>query len=1076
MHPVFAHCLGRFQVTLTHPGRPNPTPIHFATDRVAALLAFLLNQPNEAHRREYLAYLIWPERPDALARQNLRQTLSRLRRAFKPYEIIESDYQTVRLNTAVVNSDLAEFRHSLTQNNLTHAADLYQGDFLHGFSLPENPAFGEWLLLTRDAWQRQARDVLAALIEQHQNAGHWGQVITCAQRYIQLEPWDEEMHRTLLAAWAHNNERAEAINHYQTYVADLQAELGISPEAETVQLAKQVAHDKPVPGAEQAVWHGFPLDQTPFVGRTAESVAIRTYLTQQPGQLVTITGAGGMGKTRLACHAAQTLDPAQFSDGIYFVPCTAVEDPADFLPHLINQLGLELDGSRPMCQQLEQFLARRPHLLILLDNFEQLSAHAANLLAPLRHSQTTLLVTSRHALNLQGEQRYSLRGLLQDSEGEALFMARARRYEYTDFTPAERALIRQLVQLVAGMPLAIEIAAAWLRAYDLPTLLQFLQDNMSLWVAPQADVPARHQSLEAVFNGSWQLLSPALQSVLGRLSLLQGTFTPEAAQRIAGASFFDLAQLIDRSLLAVERSGRYHSHPLLRQLAQDKLAEMGAEAADTAVRHAHYYLALLQQAGQPLRGIQSQTAVRRIRLEYDNMRAAWLWASRNGQTALLAEAAQALADYFLLTGLYEEGADLLAKTAPLLSAELWLERRDYTAVVRLVAPLLPQLTDELALLKAYALLGLVYYYQGQLEQAGTAVGQGLPIAAQHPHACETAYFYVSATLYSVAKGDPSAARGYVQQALAILYTADDLWGASKALYANAVVDGVMNQNARPNFLQIAHIQKQLGSASLQQMALHNLAVGSMLQGDYPQARALCEEAWLLCQRLNHALLMADNRLVWGRIHYRIGAYAEATSAYAEALAVWEAQAMPQPLSMGLIYSALLANARGQTAQALDDCHHARLWSERVQNPLVSALVDWCLARVHLGVGAWSLAQKHGDTAVETFARLRLPGRLMDARAIVAYAQWRQGNTAVALAQVDEILTYRASVNLLKSDDPFYLEWCCYQVLHGAGQEADALWQETHQRLQKQIHHLDEANIPHGMTQVPHHAPFLSEPQ
>ncbi len=1084
MPPIYAYCLGRFRITDTTSPTDPLTEIHFATERAQALLAYLLNQPEEAHQRDYLAYLLWPERPDKLARQNFRKTLSRLRQAGGAHALIESDRQVVRLNTAVVHSDLVDFRQAVQNGQLAQAAQLYQGEFLHGFYLSDNAPFEEWLLLTREAWQRQARELLASLVAQAMEAEKWAKAITYAQQYVAQEPWDEGMHRTLLTALGQNNQRAEALAHYQSYALELQEELGIAPEAETGQLVQKLAGSGvslAISGEDTAVssvWHGFPVGQTSFVGRTAEIETIQTYLTQpdSPGRLVTIIGAGGMGKTRLACQVAQAIEAEQFPDGIYFIDCTAVDTPANFLPHLISQLGLELDNSRSTRQQLEQFLTRHPRLLLLLDNFEQLSAHSAELLAPLRRGQTTLLITSRHALNLQGEHRFNLRGLLDNAAGESLFIARARRYGFELFSRAERQLIQELVQLVAGMPLAIEMAAAWLRAYDLPTLLQFLQENLALWVAPHADLPQRHQSLEAVFAGSWELLAPTLQTVLARLSLLQGKFTAEAAQKISQASFFELAQLVDRSLLSVGRNGWYQSHPLLRQLARTKLAEQSAEEQATAVRHAHYYLNRLGEMGRPLRGARSKQAVRQIRQEFENIRAAWLWAQKTGDEALLQKAARPWADYFLLTSLYEEGAALLQEVDPLLSAELWLERLVHTAVIDLLEPH-PERTDPTRQLRRETLLAAAYHAQGQRTKLDTAVSRALSLAQQQPDNVPAAYFYLQAANYHVQQGEPEPARAYAQQALPIFYQADDLWGATKALYAQAVVDGITNQNARPHFLQILHLQRQLGSLSVQRHALTNLALSHMLQGEYAPALTLCQEAYALCQRLNHELLMADNRLLWGRIQTRLGNWAEAEVAYQEAMAIWERTARPFWLGQGLVYTAVLQSSRGEPKLAVATSKHAHLWAQQAQHPFLAGLVAWGLARAWVGLGEWKQAVGEADTAVAIFSQRNLPGRLMDAQAIRVYARAQMGELAQAVAEVQAILAYRAEVAWLKSDDPFFLEFCCYGVLGLVGEQEGGdtavLWSETNAQLQTQIAALDEAGVVHGMRQVPHHRPFLS---
>ena len=1098
MPPLYAHCLGRFSLIHTTP-QGHPTPIRLATDRTLALLATLLHHAPEPQRRDYLAYLMWPERPEQLARQNFRKTLSRLRQSTAPHEIILSDYHTVQLNSAVIHSDVAEFRQALaggkpTVAQLTHAADLYQGEFLHGFHLDNNPAFGEWLLYAREGWQRHARETLQELIHQHIQAQQYPLALPYAQRYVQMEPWDEAMHRTLLTTLAATGQRREAITLHHAYVANLQTELGISPEPETVQLAQQLAQDKPLTAAPP-VWHGFPSEHTTFVGRTAEIEHIHTHLTTHTGALVTITGMGGMGKTRLACQVAQSLPATQFPDGIYFVDCTAVSTPADFLPHLISQLGLELDNSRPTSQQLAQFLGRHPRLLLLLDNFEQLSGEAAELLTPLRRRPTSLLITSRHALNLQGEHRFSLGGLLEDQTGENLFMHRARRYGMTEFSDHERQQIAELVQLVAGMPLAIEMATAWLRAYNLPTLLQSLRQNLAHWVAPHADLPPRHQSLRAVFAGSWALLPPNLQQVWARLSLLQGQFTAEAAHHIGQASFLDLAQLVDRSLFHVGRNGRYQSHPLLRQWAQEKLATQPEEAQATAARHAQYYLTLLIHAGRPLRGAQSQPAVAHIRAEFENIRAAWLWAQGAGYEhehenehenehaneagLLLGKAARPWADYFLLSSLYEEGAALLQPVDPLLSGELWLERDAYSAVIDLLEPH-PEPTDPTRQLRRATLLAAAYYGEQHWEEMHTAVAYALPLAQQQPTSLPAAYFYIQAAYSHLQHGAPAQARHVLQQALPIFYEANDLWGATKALYASAVVDGHTNQNARPHFLQILHLQRQIGSLAIQRHALTNLTLSHMLQGEYAPALTLCQEAYALCQRLNHEELMAENRLQWGRIHTRMGLWAAGETAYQAALALYEPQARPLEMGQGLVYTAVLHSNRGEPAQALATSQQARLWAQQGPKPwpVLQGMVAWSMARAWVGLGQWADAVAEAQTAVAIFHQRQMPGRWLDARAILAYAQAHMGHVASAVAEVGEILAYRAQAEWLKTDDPFFLEFCCVGVLGlldeaGARETAAVLSAATKQAMLTQMAALDTAGIPHGMGHIPHWQPFLA---
>ncbi|MCA9936952.1 MAG: AAA family ATPase, partial [Anaerolineales bacterium] len=469
---LYLQCLGPLAITLDTETRPR-----FATDRARALLVYLAMNGERPYRREELATLLWPEQSNSQARQNLRKTLSRLRRAASTLPLLQANSKDIVLNHAVVQCDAQQFSQHLLQieqhNDHTHlqqcppciaylqeALALYQGAFLQGFYLDHSAPFEEWLLLTRENLQQQAIHAFTILSSHYEQTGQDTQLIETVQRLLAMEPWHERAQRQLLRALARTGQRAKAIAHYEAYAAQLEQELGIAPESETLQLYRQLQQAE-IPSQATAVWHGFPAEVTSFVGRSQELAQITTQITAPNCRLLTLTGSGGMGKTRLAVQAALQVTAVTFPDGLFFIPLAQLTHAGQIVPQIAAQIGLNFAGTAPPMRQLQEYLQGR-QMLLLLDNFEHLM-DGASLVAELLQKAPglTCLVTSRHALNLQGEWRLNLRGLDELEESVTLFMLRAQRYGLSQFAETDKILVRQIAYLVQGMPLALEMAAAW---------------------------------------------------------------------------------------------------------------------------------------------------------------------------------------------------------------------------------------------------------------------------------------------------------------------------------------------------------------------------------------------------------------------------------------------------------------------------------------------------------------------------------------------------------------------------------------------------------------------------------------
>jgi predicted ATPase/transcriptional regulator with XRE-family HTH domain len=410
-----------------------------------------------------------------------------------------------------------------------------------------------------------------------------------------------------------------------------------------------------------------PVPATSLVGRERELAATCRLLGDPECRLLTLIGPGGVGKTRLAIAVASACSPL-FADGVYFVPLASLSSPAYIETAIASALGLSLSGAATPRAQLLRFVQTKA-LLLVLDNLEHLLDGAGLLAEILEHaSRVKLLVTSRERANLYGEWAVEVEGLpisserwsdiVQDSSAVALFAQRARQAQ-ADFemSAEERPWIHRICQLVEGMPLGIELAAAWVRVLPCSDIARKIERNLDFLATTVRDAPERHRSMQAVFDHSWRLLSDEERRVLHRLSVFRGGFRREEAEPVAGASLAVLASLSDKSLLHHSEHGRYDLHEFVRQYAGDYLAMSGDEM-ETRRRHARAYLALAEQAEPALLWRKTVEQPWRLRLEHEthNVRAALEFCQSDAaQTEEALRLVAALGRFWYLDGRWDEG-------------------------------------------------------------------------------------------------------------------------------------------------------------------------------------------------------------------------------------------------------------------------------------------------------------------------------------------------------------------------------------------------------------------------------------
>lgn len=691
--------LGHFHITLD-----NTAVSHFRSDKERALLAVLVLERERPLRRETLTGLFWGDQPQTLAFNNLRKTIHRLRQTLHDHDRAEPfllvSAKEVQWNPAVaVQVDVGQFTALLAQsrththrqadrclvcrNWLETAVSLYQHNLLHGFALPDCPEFDEWVAVRREPLRVAALTAMNRLIVHYEGLGEAEAALHMARRLLALEPWQESAHRTLMRLLAASGERAAALRQYEQCRRLLATELDVEPEVETAVLYQAIKTGAklplPTPPARQ-----LPMATTPFIGRQKELAAVCHKLHHPDTRLLTLVGAGGIGKTRLATAAAAQV-AHDFPDGVWFVDLAVLDEETVTESRLVltiaTTLGLRLTGSQPPRTQLLALLKSRSCLL-LLDNFETVLAGAALLAEMVQQApQVVLLVTSREPLQLQVEQVVRLAGLTLPLTEQAniigtdladsvlLFQSRADRVG-VPMTAAMLPTIAEICRFLAGNPLGIELAASWLGRLNPAEILTLLQTQADVLASPYHDTPARQRTLTAVFAGSWRLLTAGQQVALAQVAIFRGGFTPAAAQQVLTAVWADVLALVDKSLLRLEANGRYSLHELLRQFAAAQLDN----PAEMAQHHSRYFLNFLAERAERLWGREPQVALAELQSEAENLYVGWQTAVSQQMFEQLASSLASYATYYVRMGLFQEGVAVLQQTLTAVAPQPQTER------------------------------------------------------------------------------------------------------------------------------------------------------------------------------------------------------------------------------------------------------------------------------------------------------------------------------------------------------------------------------------------------------------------
>ena len=674
-----------------------------------AMLKLLALQPQHRLHKEQILDLFWPNSTKTAADNNFYRILHSLRQTLEPHLTRPSDSQLITMSQHIVYLsppdrlwvDITAFDAYLAQAEvatdpipfLEAAQQLYRGMLL------AEDVYDEWTVAPRTTYEQRYVSLLRQLAQHYTQRADHDAAITTLQRILAIDGADEYAHYDLMQAYAQTGRRTDALRQYKTYRCHLAHEFGMAPSQAVTDLYEHIAAGRTPfvhPTANQPSLMlpstNLPRPITTFIGRDVELAAITQALQHPTTRILTLAGPPGVGKTRLAIAVAHTIH-ATFTDGVFWVDLTPVQDPALVPLTIAEVLQISNESQRTIVEAISRFFAHK-HMLLVLDNFEHVLAAAAvlNMLVETA-PQLTICVTSRAVLRVRGEYVWPLAPLAVAHAAHmdahtpacALFVERAQAVDPTfRLTPDNTAPITAICRQLDGLPLAIELAAARVNVFSLHTLLDTLQQEVDIVSYGLRDVAERHQSLQAALDWSYQLLSPPAQRLLARLAIFAGGWTLESASAVCegeivsdqrshlqivhslsplGISIAEgIAILVDNHLIyRVDQTQtnaplRYTMFSTIRKYALQQLEQHGETHA---LQHHHYdYLQqLIQQARQHISTPDEGSWTVRLNHELDNINAILHTSTKSGDLVAALDLAASLGHFWytyghIRTGIY----------------------------------------------------------------------------------------------------------------------------------------------------------------------------------------------------------------------------------------------------------------------------------------------------------------------------------------------------------------------------------------------------------------------------------------
>lgn len=1025
----------------------------FRSQRTQALLGYLVASKRPS-TRNHLASLFWPDADEARRRANLRRELHNLGRVLPGCWEIDQTVVTFApgANTVV---DLCELEEAISCKAWVAATSWVRGQFLEGIDLNENPAFETWLAGERRRWRQLAEQALFYAASTLRQDGKVQEAHQALIRLIQLVPWHEEAHRQLMLLLARQGRFAAALKQYQACRELLESELAIAPSAKTEKLARRIR------GASKELPPPLPPRLSPFIGRETEFSTVSQQIADPRCRLLTIVGLGGIGKSRLALEIAQAFREGTmlgFLHGAVFASLVSAETPEEAVAAISNTIGMRFQGQEAGEKQLIAHLRER-ELLLVLDNYEHLLPWTSLIERLVAEApKVTLLVTSRLRLQLKEERVYQLTGLPHPTERDRadpapaiypaihLFADAARRIDNRFSLPQHLQGVAEISQLVEGMPLALLLASSWIETLSLPEIAKQIRQNLSFLESPHRNADPRQQSMQAVFQASWDRLSEKHQNLLAALTVFRGAFTATAATSVTNASIRDTRYLINHSLLS-GGEGHFTIHELLRQFAAEKLARHQDMALAIQKKHAAYYLGLIAELEDKLYRKEAGAALETLTLARSNLIAAWKWALAHGDDRNIRRAARGFGKYFRLRGPLQEGSRYfqsavskgrakLAEPDSCFSREtcayLLVERSHFLLDERNFEKAAQVATEALSLAKdsgnaelissVYLQWGTALYELQQFDEGRRKLATAVALAeeAQAHHILGLSLHQLG-VLILLGEHHLEDATSTLQRALQIGRETDDIEAQARSLNTLGIAYIAWDYGRALNYLkESANLFHQLQESWGETIALAHL---SMNIGDYEQAQQYCEETVALKRRLGDR----------------------------------------QGEGIALVNLASIARQTGDNEEALRRGAQALDLASTLKDGVVAAYAHMFRGHALYELGRYDEALAAYLEAL-SYWRLKNEAALsLETLAGMARVHWAMADHDRGLAIVEEVVAGLANTVLSKAEEPVRIYLTCFRILDAVGDKrAPSVLADGHLFLQERAAQIQDEKARHSL--------------
>ena len=947
-------------------GQPLPRLRSRREQHLLCLLALRSPRPAE---RVWLAGTLWPGSTEEAALSNLRRSLHLVRAALgvEGTRLHCPTPATLALNTDGADVDVVAFDAALRQKTpdaLETALSLYTAPLLEDCT-------EEWAVTERAARQEGLLTACETCGAECTAAGDRARAAPLLRRALALDPLRETTVRALMESLAASGDAAGAMDTFRRFRRRLRRELDAAPAPETRALLGQITDAlSPVP----AVSVRLPRPLTPLVGRRHE--VRETVRALDTARLVTLTGTGGVGKTRLAIATAE--DVSEECD-VCFIALATLTDTAPLAAAVARTLDIA-----EVCDTTDALLShlRERSLLLVLDNCEHIVDACAAFAAALLEGcpRLRVLATSRQPLGLPGEavrpvpllslpSASDISRPAADYDAVQLFVARAQAAR-ASFSPDPRTLpaVVRICRRLDGLPLAIELAAARVRSLSCEQIAQKLDDRFSLLASGNRGALPRHQTLRAAVDWSYDLLTESERLLLCRLAVFAGGWTSEAAEDVCGdggVPVLDaLSGLVDKSLVQMHETAdgtpRYFLLETLREYGQGKSAKMG-EADVLSVHHARWFLALAEQAEAHLEGSEQAVWLVRLETEHDNLRASLAWYEQSGESAESGlRLAGALRRFWEVRGYFSEGRQ-------------WLDR-----VLEKAKGQAGTLAGSSALGNVFNGAGNLAYKQGDYAAAQSLYQEGLAFFRRIGQPQGTAAAFHNLGIIAFCRGDLAGARILYQEGLAIRRRIKDERGIAGSLnnLGNIAHSAGDYETAQAFYEEGLTCYRNLGNQHGIAILLDNLGLINSARGDYETARALLEESLAIRRQMDnqHGVAAALNNL--GCLAVRQHKYKAAHALFREGLTIFRDLGDRQSIASALEGLAAVAHEQNQQAWGVRLLGAVSQLRQTIGSPLPSAKQE------EIDQQLFSAREGLGDTA---FGEAWETGRAMTLDEAVTFA-------------------------------------------------------------------------------------------